>query len=185
MALSCLTGCLIKVLEFFAMKKQDTMATTTAGQSRTQVWVTLWRLHCLSHKVLFAVYALIFDIYVSQKCLPSLTMLSHQSHILMIALLTQQMPQSSEQADFLTALLSGSDSVSGSPLWSPSHSDSGISEDPPSDQMDSPQRPESPPGETQYYGSRPQTKADLEANILNVVSKSRINSLSRGLRPSM
>lgn len=80
------------------------------------------------------------------------------------------MPQSSEQADFLTALLSGSDSVSGSPLWSPSHSDSGISEDPPSDQMDSPQRPESPPGETQYYGSRPQTKADLEANILNVVS---------------
>uniref|UniRef100_A0A8C9YUM1 cAMP responsive element binding protein 3-like 3a n=1 Tax=Sander lucioperca TaxID=283035 RepID=A0A8C9YUM1_SANLU len=51
------------------------------------------------------------------------------------------MLQPAEQADddFLNALLSGSDSVSGSPLWSPSPSDSGISEDPPSDQMDSPQ----------------------------------------------
>uniref|UniRef100_A0A3B5LKK0 BZIP domain-containing protein n=1 Tax=Xiphophorus couchianus TaxID=32473 RepID=A0A3B5LKK0_9TELE len=52
------------------------------------------------------------------------------------------MPQPAEQADadFLNALLSGSDSVSASPLWSPSPSDSGISEDPPSDQMDSPQQ---------------------------------------------
>uniref|UniRef100_A0A3B5B870 Cyclic AMP-responsive element-binding protein 3-like protein 3-B n=1 Tax=Stegastes partitus TaxID=144197 RepID=A0A3B5B870_9TELE len=62
------------------------------------------------------------------------------------------MLQPDEQADdyFLNALLSGSESVSASPLWSPSPSDSGISEDPPSDQMDSPQRPESPPGDTQY-----------------------------------
>ncbi|XP_030639855.1 cyclic AMP-responsive element-binding protein 3-like protein 3-A [Chanos chanos] len=47
--------------------------------------------------------------------------------------------------DFFTALLSGADSVSGSPVWSPSHSDSGISEDPHSDQLDSPPPPESPP----------------------------------------
>ncbi|XP_034529049.1 cyclic AMP-responsive element-binding protein 3-like protein 3-A [Notolabrus celidotus] len=76
------------------------------------------------------------------------------------------MQQPSEQADddFLNALLSGSESVTGSPLWSPSPSDSGISEDPPSDQMDSPQRPESPPEEAQYF-SRPQTKASLESNV--------------------
>uniref|UniRef100_A0A3P9K2V7 cAMP responsive element binding protein 3-like 3a n=1 Tax=Oryzias latipes TaxID=8090 RepID=A0A3P9K2V7_ORYLA len=52
------------------------------------------------------------------------------------------MLQPAEQADedFLNALLSGGDSVAASsPLWSsPSPSDSGISEDPPSDQMDSP-----------------------------------------------
>ncbi|XP_049911142.1 cyclic AMP-responsive element-binding protein 3-like protein 3-A isoform X2 [Epinephelus moara] len=77
------------------------------------------------------------------------------------------MLQPAEQTDddFLNALLSGNDSVSGSPLWSPSPSDSGISEDPPSDQMDSPQRPESPPEDAQYFGTRPQTKAALEADI--------------------
>lgn len=77
------------------------------------------------------------------------------------------MLQPAEQAhdDFLNALLSGSDSVSGSPLWSPSPSDSGISEDPPSDQMDSPQRPESPAGDAQYFTMRPQTNAALEANV--------------------
>ncbi|XP_018522838.1 LOW QUALITY PROTEIN: cyclic AMP-responsive element-binding protein 3-like protein 3-A [Lates calcarifer] len=74
-------------------------------------------------------------------------------------------PPGQADDDFLNALLSGSDSVSGSPLWSPSPSDSGISEDPPSDQMDSPQRPESPPGDAQYFSKRPQTKAALEANI--------------------
>ncbi|XP_044056177.1 cyclic AMP-responsive element-binding protein 3-like protein 3-A isoform X2 [Siniperca chuatsi] len=106
-------------MEFFVMRKQDTMATITPGQSRT--------------------------------------------HMVFI----QQMLQPAEQAndDFLNALLSGSDSVSGSPLWSPSPSDSGISEDPPSDQMDSPPRPESPPGDAQYFGTRPQTKAALEANV--------------------
>ncbi|KAM4738949.1 cyclic AMP-responsive element-binding protein 3-like protein 3-A [Anableps anableps] len=76
------------------------------------------------------------------------------------------MSQPAEQADdyFLNTLLSGSDSVSASPLWSPSPSDSGISEDPPSDQMDSPQRPESPP-DAHFFGARPQAKAVLEANV--------------------
>ncbi|KAM3619014.1 uncharacterized protein V6R79_001720 [Siganus canaliculatus] len=76
------------------------------------------------------------------------------------------MLQPPEQADddFLNALLTGNDSVSGSPLWSPSPSDSGISEDPPSDQMDSPLRPESPPEDGHYFATRPQTKAALEAN---------------------
>ena len=67
--------------------------------------------------------------------------------------------------DFLKVLLSGSDSVSDSPLWSPSPSDSGISEDPPSDHMDSPQRPETPPGEPHYVSPEPQTKAALETNF--------------------
>ncbi|XP_054459456.1 cyclic AMP-responsive element-binding protein 3-like protein 3-A [Anoplopoma fimbria] len=77
------------------------------------------------------------------------------------------MLQPAEQADneFLNALLSGSDSVAGSPPWPSSPSDSGISEDPPSDQMDSPPRPESPPEDTQYFGARPQTKAGLEARV--------------------
>uniref|UniRef100_A0A3B5BLB7 Cyclic AMP-responsive element-binding protein 3-like protein 3-B n=1 Tax=Stegastes partitus TaxID=144197 RepID=A0A3B5BLB7_9TELE len=86
------------------------------------------------------------------------------------------MLQPDEQADdyFLNALLSGSESVSASPLWSPSPSDSGISEDPPSDQMDSPQRPESPPGDTQYLGTKAPTKAALEANVSIDLSKSHI-----------
>ncbi|CAJ1060289.1 cyclic AMP-responsive element-binding protein 3-like protein 3-A [Xyrichtys novacula] len=77
------------------------------------------------------------------------------------------MLQPAEQTDddFLNAILSGSDSATGSPLWSPSPSDSGISEDPPSDQMDSPLRPDSPPEEAQYFSMRPQTKAALEANV--------------------
>ncbi|KAL1023016.1 hypothetical protein UPYG_G00035420 [Umbra pygmaea] len=68
-----------------------------------------------------------------------------------------------QNEDFLNALLSGRDSVSGSPLWSPSHSDSGISEDPHSDQMDSPQRPDSPPMKKVYIPPQPQAKAGLEA----------------------
>ncbi|XP_058495084.1 cyclic AMP-responsive element-binding protein 3-like protein 3-A isoform X2 [Solea solea] len=84
----------------------------------------------------------------------------------------QNMLQPSEQADddFLNALLRGNDSVSvsGSPLWSPSPSDSGISEDPPSDHMDSPQRPETPPGDTQYFSQRLQTKASLEAANVSI-----------------
>ncbi|XP_075895499.1 cyclic AMP-responsive element-binding protein 3-like protein 3-A [Nelusetta ayraudi] len=64
--------------------------------------------------------------------------------------------------DFLSALLTGGgDSVSGSPLWSPSPSDSGISEDPASDQMDSPQRPDSPSGDAQCFG--PKSEAALGA----------------------
>ncbi|XP_062251349.1 cyclic AMP-responsive element-binding protein 3-like protein 3-A isoform X1 [Platichthys flesus] len=74
-------------------------------------------------------------------------------------------PPGQADDDFLNALLSGSESVSGSPLWSPSPSDSGISEDPPSDQMDSPQRPESPHRDTQFFSKTPQTKAALEANV--------------------
>ncbi|KAL4000064.1 cAMP-specific phosphodiesterase 4 [Sarotherodon galilaeus] len=74
-------------------------------------------------------------------------------------------PPEQPNDDFLNALLRGGDSVSASPLWSPSPSDSGISEDPPSDQMDSPQRPESPPGDSHFFGTRPLTKAALEANV--------------------
>lgn len=83
------------------------------------------------------------------------------------------MLQLSEQAenDFLNALLTGSDRVSDSPLWSPAPSDSGISEDPPSDQMDSPQRPESPPGDVEYFAPRPQTKAVLEAKASTDLSE--------------
>uniref|UniRef100_A0A3P9JT58 cAMP responsive element binding protein 3-like 3a n=1 Tax=Oryzias latipes TaxID=8090 RepID=A0A3P9JT58_ORYLA len=79
------------------------------------------------------------------------------------------MLQPAEQADedFLNALLSGGDSVAASsPLWSsPSPSDSGISEDPPSDQMDSPARTDSPPGDTHFCAARPQSKRDLEAQV--------------------
>ncbi|XP_061895527.1 cyclic AMP-responsive element-binding protein 3-like protein 3-A isoform X2 [Entelurus aequoreus] len=72
------------------------------------------------------------------------------------------MLQLAEQADadFLNALLSGSDS-----MLAPSPSDSGISEDPPSDQMDSPQRPESPPGDARRFSLRTQSKAALEARV--------------------
>ncbi|XP_043079224.1 cyclic AMP-responsive element-binding protein 3-like protein 3-A [Puntigrus tetrazona] len=46
--------------------------------------------------------------------------------------------------EFFNALLGGYDSVSGSPVWSPSPSDSGISEDPHSDHIDSPPPTASP-----------------------------------------
>lgn len=80
---------------------------------------------------------------------------------------TQQMLQTVNQADsdFLNALLTGSDSVSGSPLWSPTPSDSGISEDFPSDQGDSPQRSESPQGHAQYFAPRPPTKTSPKASF--------------------
>ncbi|KAK2541965.1 Creb3l3 [Columba livia] len=42
--------------------------------------------------------------------------------------------------DFLSSVLGSGDSASGSPSWSPATSDSGVSEDPPSDQLDSPPR---------------------------------------------
>ncbi|XP_023653984.1 cyclic AMP-responsive element-binding protein 3-like protein 3-A isoform X1 [Paramormyrops kingsleyae] len=65
---------------------------------------------------------------------------------------------------FMDTLLSRNDSLSasGSPLWSPSPSDSGISEDPPSDHMDSPPPPESPPLETQCFHSPPVRTVALE-----------------------
>ncbi|XP_066503195.1 cyclic AMP-responsive element-binding protein 3-like protein 3-A [Hoplias malabaricus] len=61
--------------------------------------------------------------------------------------------------DFFNALLSGTDSVAGSPLWSPSPSDSGISEDPHSDHNDSPPPPGSPPQEPCYFSPHPPPNA--------------------------
>ncbi|XP_055778551.1 cyclic AMP-responsive element-binding protein 3-like protein 3-B [Salvelinus fontinalis] len=87
-------------------------------------------------------------------------------------------PAEQQSEDFLNALLSGSDSVSGSPLWSPSPSDSGISEDPHSDQMDSPQRPESPHMEPHFIPPQPQTKVALDANF-----SIDINGLDSGFYP--
>ncbi|XP_049321835.1 cyclic AMP-responsive element-binding protein 3-like protein 3-A isoform X2 [Astyanax mexicanus] len=59
--------------------------------------------------------------------------------------------------EFFNALMNGTDSgsVSGSPLWSPSPSDSGISEDPHSDHNDSPPPPGSPPLEACYLTPQP------------------------------
>ncbi|XP_064184668.1 cyclic AMP-responsive element-binding protein 3-like protein 3-A isoform X2 [Anguilla rostrata] len=59
--------------------------------------------------------------------------------------------------DFLDSLLCASDSASASrsPVWSPSPSDSGISEDPPSDQLDSPPPPDSPPFEPRFFHAHP------------------------------
>lgn len=103
---------------------------------------------------------------------------SHTDRVMTALTVSIQMLQPAEQAhdDFLNALLSGSESASGSPLWSPSPSDSGISEDPPSDQMDSPQRPESPAGDAQYFTMRPQTNAALEANVPVDLSESQTST---------
>ncbi|XP_076977246.1 cyclic AMP-responsive element-binding protein 3-like protein 3 isoform X2 [Tamandua tetradactyla] len=49
-----------------------------------------------------------------------------------------QVLQGPEPEDFLNSILGSSDSVSNSPLWSPAASDSGISEDLPSDPQDTP-----------------------------------------------
>ncbi|XP_012677148.2 cyclic AMP-responsive element-binding protein 3-like protein 3-A [Clupea harengus] len=64
--------------------------------------------------------------------------------------------QSQGTEDFLSALLSGPDT--GSPQWSPSRSDSGISEDLHSDHMDSPLPPQSPLLESQYIHPLPHPK---------------------------
>ncbi|KFR04852.1 Cyclic AMP-responsive element-binding protein 3-like 3, partial [Nipponia nippon] len=45
-----------------------------------------------------------------------------------------------DSEDFLSSILGSGDSVLDSPSWSPATSDSGVSEDPPSDQLDSPPR---------------------------------------------
>lgn len=65
--------------------------------------------------------------------------------------------------EFLNALLGGYDSVSGSPVWSPSPSDSGISEDPHSDHIDSPPPTASPPLEPHIVVS--QAQHDLDTNV--------------------
>ncbi|XP_069734244.1 cyclic AMP-responsive element-binding protein 3-like protein 3 [Phaenicophaeus curvirostris] len=54
-----------------------------------------------------------------------------------------------DNEDFLSSILGSGDSVSGSPGWSPATSDSGVCEDPPSDQLDS------PPGEVLFPYSTP------------------------------
>ncbi|XP_073180153.1 cyclic AMP-responsive element-binding protein 3-like protein 3 isoform X3 [Lepidochelys kempii] len=51
----------------------------------------------------------------------------------------QSLPGAQENEDFLNSILGSGDSCSDSPTWSPAASDSGISEDPNSDQLDSPQ----------------------------------------------
>ncbi|KAI1891696.1 hypothetical protein AGOR_G00146430 [Albula goreensis] len=65
--------------------------------------------------------------------------------------------------DFLNVLLRGGDSVSGSPQWSPSPSDSGISEDPHSDHMDSPPPPDNLPMELYHLNTLPRTKSAMDA----------------------
>ncbi|TRY62306.1 hypothetical protein DNTS_025852 [Danionella cerebrum] len=63
--------------------------------------------------------------------------------------------------DFFNALLGGQDSISESSAWSPSPSDSGMSEGPHSDQIDSPPPPQpSPPMEPQMIMSQTQHKVD-------------------------
>uniref|UniRef100_A0A8C0G1T1 cAMP responsive element binding protein 3 like 3 n=1 Tax=Chelonoidis abingdonii TaxID=106734 RepID=A0A8C0G1T1_CHEAB len=52
---------------------------------------------------------------------------------------TPQLPGAQENEDFLSSILGSGDSGSDSPIWSPAASDSGISEGPNSDQLDSPQ----------------------------------------------
>lgn len=95
----------------------------------------------------------------------------HGDHIWPAQNTSMLQPPDQANDDFLNALLSGSDSVPGSPLWSPSHSDSGISEDPHSDHLDSPLGPGSPPGgDTQHYSSGIKTHSALEATAPNVAS---------------
>ncbi|KAF4097703.1 cyclic AMP-responsive element-binding protein 3-like protein 3-A isoform X2 [Onychostoma macrolepis] len=65
--------------------------------------------------------------------------------------------------EFFNALLGGYDSVSGSPVWSPSPSDSGISEDPHSDHIDSPPPTASPPLEPHIVVS--QAQHNLDTNL--------------------
>ncbi|XP_056613807.1 LOW QUALITY PROTEIN: cyclic AMP-responsive element-binding protein 3-like protein 3-A [Triplophysa dalaica] len=67
--------------------------------------------------------------------------------------------------DFYNAILGGSDSVYGSPVWSPSPSDSGISEDPPSDHIDSPPPTGSPPTGTRFVASQTRPDQGLETII--------------------
>lgn len=82
------------------------------------------------------------------------------------------MQQTTNQADsdFLNTLLSAS--VSDSPAWSPNPSDSGISEDPPSDQVDSPQCPESPQGDAPYFA--PRSKRSPDSNFPTDRSESQV-----------
>jgi len=61
-----------------------------------------------------------------------------------------------DSEDFLSSILGSGDSASDSPSWSPATSDSGVSEDPPSDQLDSPPRCcDGGPGEVLYPYANP------------------------------
>lgn len=67
--------------------------------------------------------------------------------------------------DFFNALLGGSDSVYESPVWSPSPSDSGISEDPHSDHIDSPPLTRSLPGGTRFMAFQMRPEHGLETSL--------------------
>ena len=54
--------------------------------------------------------------------------------------LPQQVLPGPDSDDFLNSILASGDSVPSSPIWSPAASDSGISEDLPSDSQDTPPR---------------------------------------------
>ncbi|RXN31085.1 cyclic AMP-responsive element-binding 3 3-A [Labeo rohita] len=75
----------------------------------------------------------------------------------------QMMMPAQGNEDFFNALLGGYDSVSGSPVWSPSPSDSGISEDPHSDHIDSPPPTASPTMEPHVVAS--QARHNLDTNF--------------------
>lgn len=165
--LRSLNGCLIKTLAISAMRGQDTMETIAPGQASSQMCVRLRKLFVFPqcNSCLTFPAGLFCSHLLSRRC--RLT----QSNDSIFA--QQMLPQTNQaDNDFLNALLTGGDSVSGSPLWSPSPSDSGISEDPPSDQMDSPQRPESPPEDAHCFAARPKTEAALEANTCTDLSES-------------
>ncbi|XP_051979520.1 cyclic AMP-responsive element-binding protein 3-like protein 3-A [Xyrauchen texanus] len=67
--------------------------------------------------------------------------------------------------DFFNTLLGGCNSVSGSPVWSPSPSDSGISEDPHSDHIDSPPPTGSLPVVPRFVPSETQHNHGLKTNF--------------------
>lgn len=155
-------GCLIQMTAVSGMREQGTMATIIPGQSRREMCVRICCI-CVTHP--WRTMQIFWSLPAPTNTMTSVS--------------TRQMLQTANQADsdFLNALLIGSDSVSGSPLWSPNPSDSGISEDPPSDQVDSPQRPESPQGDAQYFAPRPRTKRSPDANFPTDLSESQVLQL--------
>lgn len=155
-------GCLIQMTAVSGMREQGTMATIIPGQSRRERCVRMCLLHLYGSSLMHHASLWFWSLPSPTNTITSVS--------------TQQMLQTANQADsdFLNALLVGSDSVSGSPLWSPNPSDSGISEDPPSDQVDSPQRPESPQGEAQYFAPRPPAKRSPDANFPTDLSESQV-----------
>lgn len=171
---TCSTGCLIKTTEgrswngylirtlaASATRRRDTMETITPGYLRSKTCVSLkrkdqsYRLPKVFH--LLKIHCSHFpSCFSPPSCCRRLIVVPSNRQVLQ-----QNGPA---DGDFLSTLLTeGGDSVSGSPVWSPSPSDSGISEDPASDQMDSPQRPDSPSGDAQCFSSGPKSEAALGA----------------------